>query len=81
MDNKFSNRTTNHTGDVHFEIVSCIASRHPNITAACYPDPSNPKTGSTSPHPQPSPPSFNGMDKPRKRGQTGLTLQRLLGTP
>ncbi len=81
MDNKFSNRTTNHTGDVHFEIASCIALRHPNITAACNPDPSNTNTGSTSPHPQPSPPSSNGMDKPRKRGQTGLTLQRLLGTP
>ena len=24
MDNKFSNRTTNHTGDVHFEIVSVV---------------------------------------------------------
>ena len=27
MDNKFSNRTTNHTGDVHFEIVSYMDER------------------------------------------------------
>ena len=31
MDNKFSNRTTNHTGDVHFEIVSVVLATAPRL--------------------------------------------------